>query len=190
MRGPGILICALLALAACREDQAALPGPVAITAESAGYYCQMGLLEHVGPKGQIHLDGLEAPIFFSQVRDVIAYLHMPEQSHAVLVSYVQDMSGATWAEPGPWIPAEQAYYVIGSDMSGGMEAPEFVPFSDPDAARAFVVEHGGRMRSFADITAREALAPAVSGPGALSDPDGEDMSARLRALDSKERTTP
>lgn len=59
-----------------KQEEAALPEPVELTAQAVVHYCQMNLLEHAGPKGQIHLSGLPAPIFFSQVRDVIAYLHM------------------------------------------------------------------------------------------------------------------
>ncbi|MDZ4093708.1 MAG: nitrous oxide reductase accessory protein NosL, partial [Paracoccaceae bacterium] len=82
-----IVLGLLLPLAACRED-APLPGPVAMTAEAVGHYCQMGILEHPGPKAQVHLDGLPAPLFFSQVRDAVAYQRMPEQSGRIIAIYV------------------------------------------------------------------------------------------------------
>ena len=171
---------AVISLTACKEEVASLPTPVDINAEAAGFYCQMALLEHIGPKGQIHLDGMPAPLFFSQVRDAVAYLHMPEQSHAVNVTYVQDMAGATWEAPGEWIVAQEALYVIGSDALGGMDAPEFVPFSDKAAAQAFMADHGGVLRRFDEITAEQALsAPAEQAPTSA---DTSDMSSRLRAL--------
>lgn len=174
---------ALLALAGCKEELAGKPAPVEMTAEAVGYYCQMELLDHVGPKGQIHLDGMPAPIFFSQVRDAVAYLHMPEQSHAVRATYVQDMTDAEWTKPGAWIAVENAYFVIGSDRQGGMDAPEYVPFSDAAVARVFAQRHGGEVRRFDQIAAAEVLAPAVT-----SAEVDDDISARLRSLRSERGT--
>ncbi|TNE91953.1 MAG: copper resistance protein CopZ [Rhodobacteraceae bacterium] len=175
-----LFLFSLLALVACKEDVVNTPAPVDITEEALGYYCQMALVEHDGPKGQAHLDGLPAPIFFSQVRDVIAYLHMPEQSHAVKVAYVQDMTRADWTAPGDWIRAEEALYVAGSDAVGGMGAAEFVPFSDPIAAEAFARDRGGRVLAFADIRAKDVLGAKTPETEAASDTD--DINARLKAL--------
>ena len=98
----------ILLLAACREEVAQITDPVALTPETVGHVCQMNLLEHEGPKGQVHLEGLPgAPLFFSQVRDVVAYLRLPEQTHRILAVWVNDMGapGATWESPGAtnWI---------------------------------------------------------------------------------------
>lgn len=170
----------VLALAACKDDRADLPDPVEMTAEAVGYYCQMELLDHEGPKGQIHLDGIPAPVFFSQVRDALAYLHMPEQNHAVTASYVQDMAGAeSWSSPGDWIAVDKAVFVLGSDRMGGMGAPEFVPFSTESAARTFIAQHGGTLRRFDQITAADVL--SVAPPEADAAPEA-DMAARLNAL--------
>ncbi|WP_417269163.1 nitrous oxide reductase accessory protein NosL [Celeribacter sp.] len=177
-----VILCAVVALAGCREERAALPDPVAITAEAAGFYCQMALLEHDGPKGQIHLDGMPAPLFFSQVKDAVAYLHMPEQSHAVVATYVQEMSTGTWAEPGPWVEVSEAVYVVGSEMMGGMGAPEFVPFATRAAAEAFAARHGGEIRAFDAITAQDVLGAPEAGTQAAQGED--DIAARLNALTS------
>src|SRR5690606_22138812 len=95
-----ILLCGL---AACREAVAQNTDPVELNAETLGHFCQMNLLEHPGPKAQVHLKGLPGtPLFFSQVRDAIAYARMPEQSHPILAIHVNDMArpGASWDEPG------------------------------------------------------------------------------------------
>ncbi|MCV2881263.1 nitrous oxide reductase accessory protein NosL [Actibacterium sp. XHP0104] len=175
---------ALLALAGCKTEEAALPQPLALTAEAVGHYCQMGLLEHDGPKAQVHLEGMPGALFFSQVRDAVAYLHMPEQSHAVTVAYVQDMTGASWDAPGEWIEIGRATFVLGSDRMGGMGAAEFVPFSDPQAARAFADSHGGEIRAFDQITAQEAL--EAREPAAPAEAD-DTISGRLRALSQSAR---
>lgn len=179
IRKTALALAAFAALAACKEEAAKLPQPISMTDEALGHYCQMQLSEHDGPKGQVHLSGLPQPIFFSQVRDVLAYLHMPEQSHAVAAAYVQDMTGASWAEPGAWVLASAVHYVVGSDALGGMGAPELVPFSSRAAAESFAAEHGGAVRGFDEITREDVL----GGGAALPEPnDAEDIGARLRAL--------
>jgi len=186
MRQCLLIALAALSLSACKEDSAAMPQPVEMSAEAVGYYCQMDLLNHDGPKGQIHLAGLPAPIFFSQVRDTIAYLHMPEQNHAVQVAYVQDMANAeSWAKPGAWIAADKALYVTGSDQMGGMNAPEFVPFSEEAAAVAFIASHGGALLRFDEIRPQDALADASPEPAAAVQ---SDIANRLRALAPADRS--
>jgi len=181
-----MIALALLILSACKEDTAELPEPVEMSAEAVGFYCQMDLLEHDGPKGQIHLTGLPEPLFFSQAKDTIAYLHMPEQSHAVQVAYVQDMADAkSWSEPGAWILARDALYVTGSDQMGGMGAPELVPFSNQAAAASFIARHGGTLMRFDEITPEDVLAGAKPDP---ADTNPSDIADRLRALTPADRS--
>jgi copper chaperone NosL len=184
---PALLALTLLALGACRDEVAALPDPVTMTAEAVGHYCQMNVLEHPGPKAQVHLVGLANPLFFSQVRDAIAYQRMPEQSHAIRAIYVSDMGGGTdWDNPGTdnWIMATTAHYVIGAAIAGGMGAPELVPFSTLSEAQAFARENGGRVAALTEIPDDLVLAP-VNLDGAQPPPnadDDTDFQQRLRAL--------
>lgn len=168
---------AALALGACKEELVERPLPVRMTAEAVGHYCQMELLEHPGPKAQVHLAGLPDPLFFSQVRDAIAYQRMPEQSHVITAIYVSDMSLApSWDDPGPdnWIAADTAFYVVGADIPGGMGAPELVPFGNRAAAETFVARNGGTTLSLGGIPDHTVLAPvefAVDAEGNFSPPD-------------------
>ena len=150
-----LLVLAILAVAACREDVvASIPAAVTMSDEQLGYYCQMNLSEHPGPKGQIHLSGYPVPIFFSQARDVVAYLREPERVAPITAVYVSNMSrAANWDEPGAdnWILAQDAFYVVGSDATGGMGAPEVVPFETEADALAFVETHGGQVMRLDDI---------------------------------------
>lgn len=153
-----------LALMACKEDSAALvlPDPVALTEEAAGHYCQMVILEHQGPKAQAHLAGLLAPLWFSQVRDGLAYVISPEQEAEILVLYVNDMGKAkSWDEPGAdnWIDARDAFFVVGSNAIGGMGAPEIAPFGTDTQAQNFATIHGGEVLRLNDIPSRAVLAP-------------------------------
>ncbi len=161
---PALLLALPLALAACREEDGAgrIPPPVELTEEAAGHYCQMIILEHEGPKAQVHVAGYPDPFWFSQVRDGLAFLKSPEQLGEVLVVYVNDMGAAqSWADPGAgnWIRAREAFFVVGSDVRGGMGAPETVPFATRAGAEAFAAEHGGEVMRLDDIPIEAVLAP-------------------------------
>ncbi|HFQ15861.1 MAG TPA: copper resistance protein CopZ [Rhodobacteraceae bacterium] len=179
---PALLLAAALALAGCKDDQAGVPPAVAMTPEALGHYCQMALTEHDGPKAQIHLKDALAPLFFSQVRDAIAYQHMPEQDGQILVIYVSDMGAAeSWAKPGVdnWIDARNAFFVLGSDAIGGMGAAELVPFGSRAGAEAFAKARGGRVARLDEIRNEDVLAPDSDAP----DTDGDsDYLERLNAL--------
>lgn len=178
------LMFALL-LTACQEELAQNTDPLPLNPEIVGHFCQMNLLEHEGPKGQVHLEGLPGmPFFFSQVSDLVVYLRLPEQSHTVLAIYVSDMGadGATWAEPGEtnWIDATTAHYVVGAAVEGGMGAPEVVPFSTRAAAQAFAADHGGAIMALDAIPDSAVTAPI----SAAAEGDG-DYARRLKALSDK-----
>ncbi len=182
-----MLTAALLALTACKDEdeRAALPPPVAMTGDALGYYCQMAMTEHPGPKAQIHLRDAPAPLFFSQVRDAIAYQRMPEQSAQIVVIYVSDMSRApSWDDPGAenWIPADEAFYVVGSDAVGGMGAAEVVPFSRREDAQAFAAQRGGRVVRLSGIADSDVLTPEGQGMPGM---DGEDYLDRLKAVEKE-----
>ena len=153
-----------LALAGCKDDvtASALPAAVTLTEEAAGYYCQMVILDHPGPKAQVHLAGMDAPLWFSQVRDGLAYLKSPDQAAEIRILYVSDMGVApSWDQPGAdnWIDAATATYVVGSGAVGGMAAPELVPFSDAALALAFSEAHGGSLMALEEIPLATVLAP-------------------------------
>lgn len=178
------ILIALCLLTACREE-AAIPQPVALNAEAVGYFCQMNILDHGGPKAQLHLDSHPGnPLFFSQVRDVVSYLRMPEKDGQVLATYVTDMSAGDWAAPAtlPWIAADSAIYVVGSTRRGGMDQPEFVPFGSAGAAKAFIAQFGGQAMTLAEIPqgalATEAQAPDTEASSAA---EARDYNARLHS---------
>lgn len=178
------ILLALCLLTACREE-AAIPQPVALNAEAVGYFCQMNILDHGGPKAQLHLDSHPGnPLFFSQVRDVVSYLRMPEKDGQVLATYVTDMSAGDWAAPAtlPWIAADRAIYVVGSTRRGGMDQPEFVPFGSAGAAKAFIAQFGGQAMTLAEIP-QGALATEAQTPDteASSAAEARDYNARLHS---------
>ena len=157
-RALALLAVGLLALsgvAGCGEDDdvVAKPPPVEPTREASGHYCGMILVDHSGPKAQVHLPGEAEPVWFSSVRDAIAFTMLPEEPRNYTAIYVNDMGVAQWdaPEPGTWIDAAGAHYVIGSDRMGGMGVPEAVPFATHDAAERFVAAHGGRIVALTNV---------------------------------------
>ncbi|MGL3609052.1 nitrous oxide reductase accessory protein NosL [Rhizobium sp. G187] len=186
---PILFILGLTLLAGCQQKTAQDTTPQDMTAETLGHYCQMNLLEHPGPKGQVFLEGMPAPLFFSQVRDVIAYMRGPEQMAPIVAVYVNDMGarGATWDHPGDgnWIAVDKAVYVVGSTRQGGMGAPETVPFSNSEKAQSFARAEGGRVLAFDEITDDMVLTPVDAEPKSDAGNGDADLQKRLRALPNK-----
>ncbi|KIC35122.1 nitrous oxide reductase accessory protein NosL [Leisingera sp. ANG-M7] len=158
-----LILVAALALSACQEEEAkAPPAPVELTEAALSYFCQMNVAEHGGPKGQIHLDGFPAPLFFAQVRDLAAYVKSPERDAEITAIYVSDMgAAASWEHPGTnnWIDAKDAHFVVGSNVAGGMGAPEVVPFASPEDAGRFAKRYGGSVAGLESIPDDAVLGP-------------------------------
>lgn len=152
-----LLVAALLVwpLLGCHDnDQAPPPAPIEPTAASIAHFCSMAVLDHPGPKGQIFLRNQKQPLWFSSVRDTIAFTLLPEEPKTIAVIYVNDMAKATnWQHPeaGSWVEAHVAWYVLDSDYQGGMAAREAVPFSVEAAARSFAAARGGHVARFAEV---------------------------------------
>ncbi|MXN63928.1 copper resistance protein CopZ [Stappia sp. GBMRC 2046] len=163
------IMCALVfgflffLLAACNEVEVAeRPDPVTLTVEAAGHYCQMTVLDHDGPKAQIHLAGNPNPVWFTQVRDAVAFTRMPEEPKDWTAIYVNDMGTAeSWSNPGidNWVEARDAFFVIGSTKRGGMGAKETIPFRMEADALEFATEFGGAVVKLDDIPTDYVLAP-------------------------------
>lgn len=148
-----IIPVVLVALSACDDgaEQAEAPPPVQPTREAITHFGRMILVDHDGPRGQIHLEDGEV-LWFPAVRDVVAFTLLPEESKDIAAIYVSDMATAeSWDDPQTWMAARNGVYVIESDARGGMGMPEAVPFSDRAAADAFANERGGRVVTWDDI---------------------------------------
>mgnify|MGYP003581457029 CR=1 FL=1 len=63
-----LVVLALAIAAGCsKEASRTVPPAHALTADAIGHYCGMLLSEHAGPKGQILLEGQDAPVWFTSV---------------------------------------------------------------------------------------------------------------------------
>jgi len=125
-----LLAAIVLAFAAScdgREETVAVPAPAEYGGGATGYFCHMLLAEHGGPKGQVHLATSSKPLWFSSVRDTVAFTLLEGEPKDVTAIYVNDMGKATdWAapEPGTWVALQDAWLVIESRRLGGMGLPE------------------------------------------------------------------
>jgi len=144
----------ILLLGACEKTQVSeMPPAQSLTREASGYYCLMTVINHDGPKGQIILSDKPQPLWFTSVRETISFTLSPEEPKNIVAIYVNDMSNASWDNPGAdnWIDAQQAWFVLNSNRTGGMGAAEAVPFSSKQNAELFVSEYGGDIYGFSDI---------------------------------------
>lgn len=179
----GAILAGLLAvgLAACsdQKETAAVPPPQEV-AEAVGHYCGMLLTEHPGPKGQIHLESMLAPVWFSSVRDAIAFMRLPEEPRDISVVYVNDMGRAkNWDQPeaGAWVEIGEAWFVIESNQLGGMGAAEAIPFGEEQQAQAFQAEHGGKVVRLDGIPDGYIFEAAADGQTSAVAADGNDAAA-------------
>ncbi len=190
------LLVATILLTACGEAERQVVAPKAapITRDAVGRYCQMIVADHHGPKAQIFLDDGSAPIWFSSVRDGIAFTRLPEEPKNISAFYVNDMSDTAWEQPddSTWIAAEGAWFVLDSSRSGGMGAPEAVPFASAPAAEAFAANYGGEVVRLADIphdyVLGEIATPASQAQGHGPDQGDMPMMADMKVVQPVEPT--
>lgn len=164
-----LTIILVTSLVACgEEEKVEAPPPAPLTQEAIGYYCNMTVADHQGPKGQIRLKSQPDPVWFSSARDTIAFTMLPEEPKDIVAIYVTDMTKpGSWESPenSTWIDANRALYVTGSSMRGGMGAPEAVPFSARAAAEKFARQHGGEVVTFSEIPKHSILGMVEVGDG-------------------------
>ena len=170
-----VLVPAMMLVAGCDDatpEAGARPSPAELTGDAIGYYCNMIVVAHQGPKGHIFLTDRGEAIWFTSVRDTIAFTRLPEEPKNIAAIYVNDMGRASWDQPEPdtWTEAREAWYVVGSGKRGGMGAPEPVPFAEKEAAERFAVEEGGRVMRLDSIPDEAVLGSSVH-------PSGEDVVA-------------
>lgn len=148
------LIGGVLCLSGCGDEQI-LPEPRALTRHSNGFYCNMIIVDHPGPKGQVFEAGKNTPLWFPSVRDALTYIMLPGEAQSIEAFYVHDMGRArSWETPqneGIWIKARDAFFVLDSNKRGGMGGRETIPFKDRLAAEAFTAKHGGRIARYTEI---------------------------------------
>lgn len=150
-----IVLCAAVLLACSEQESPEKPTPASLTREETGYFCGMIVEDHAGPKSQIFVAGMDKPLWFTTVRDGIAFTLLPEETRAVTIFYVTTMDSGEWQHPelgsDNWLEADRAWFVVESSKRGSMGAAEAIPFAAKSEAERFINQYGGRMVLLGDI---------------------------------------
>jgi copper chaperone NosL len=146
----------ILVLTACNNSSTQKTyTPHTVTRDDIGYYCNMIVEDHAGPKGQILLTNTEKAIWFTSIRDAIAFAMLPDEPKNIASFFVTAMDETEWDHPekqtSSWIYAQSAWYVINSEQRGGMGQREVIPFKQQQSASDFVETHGGEIVSYIEI---------------------------------------
>lgn len=124
------------------------PDPIKLNSDEVGYYMQMTVADHSGPKAQLWLADKDRPIWFVDVRDAILFQRTPEEADNISVIYAHDMAKNPDYNnvKDIWVDIEKAFFVINSEQrKGGMGMPETIPFSDKKSAEHFANKYGGKV---------------------------------------------
>ena len=151
-----LLLIIISLLISCSSDPVVIqkPDPIKLGRDDVGYYMQMIVADHAGPKAQLWLSDQNKPLWFVDVRDAILFKRTPEEADNISIIYAHDMAKNPDYNnvKDIWLDIEQAIFVIDSRRKGGMGMPEAIPFSDKHSAQDFVSEHGGKIiNSMGDI---------------------------------------
>jgi nitrous oxide reductase accessory protein NosL len=113
--------------------------------------CRMYVADYPEGLSQIHYDDLRDTRFFDGVKDMMIFYFNPEKfadapPGVIRGLFVKDYNSHSW------LSAEDAFYVIGSEIKGPM-GDELIPFESKVAAESFLKKHNGmKIITFEDIT--------------------------------------
>ncbi len=145
-----VIGCAWIGLASCSQSSH-VAQPVEVTSSTSCSLDGMLLADYPGPKAQIQYEQGDTDFFCDTVEMFSIYLK-PEHKKRVTGIFVQDMGKTDWNNPkGHWIDARSAFYVVGSQMKGGM-GPTLASFSSQSDAEQFKNKNGGKVYKFSEIT--------------------------------------
>jgi copper chaperone NosL len=113
--------------------------------------CGMFVAKYPNWLAQIQYADVSQTRFFDGPKDMMAFYFNPEQyggppRDSIRDIFVKDYYGLDW------LPAREAFYVIGSDIYGPM-GHELIPFGSREAAESFSKDHHGtKILTFEEIT--------------------------------------
>ena len=120
-------------------------GPIALS-DQDDEVCGMLVREQSAPRGQIaHNDG--SRFFFCSIGDMLVHLGAPSshgRPNAIFVEVMEPREDPSQPHTGihPWVPAEDAFYVVGIERPGIMGEPVLAYASRSDA-EAVIARHAG-----------------------------------------------
>ncbi len=146
-----ILTLMLLVFSGCTEGDVVKPLPVELTRGHACAVCGMITVDFPGAKAQIHYRNGKVDTFCCTLHMFSFYLQ-PDRPPNITAVYVNDMGKADREKTGGhWIDAKKARYVVGGDVMGP-HGEALAPFAELKDAEAYIMEHGGKLVGFDDVT--------------------------------------
>lgn len=160
-----------VALMGCLGDgDEPIPEPASVEGELCDV-CGMVIGEHFGPNAQIFYRGgdppsdRDGPAWFDSVREGLDYHSMQvDRGHEKLVMYVIDYASvgfdviehnenlliSTHTDADDFVDIRNTVLVEESVIEGAM-GPDIIPFSEKEAAEAFVAKYDGRITEPVDL---------------------------------------
>ena len=113
-----------------------------VSAQTRCTVCGMFVAKYPNWLSQIQYENPEQTKFFDGVKDMMVFYFNPEHyggipSEAIKDIFVKDYYSLNW------LSAQDAFYVVGSDVYGPM-GHELIPFEIRDAAESFFKDHHGK----------------------------------------------
>jgi len=151
-------------------DDGEIPDPIDLSGQKLDDRGGMVIGQHGGPNGQLFYadhspDGHDNPAWFHTLSFGLFPYYFEHREWTAEAIYATDYSIVEFEVterngrktlPAPtdaetFGDAKQLFYVIESDVEGGM-GPELIPFSKQADAESFREDHGGRIAEFGDVT--------------------------------------
>tara|TARA_R110001599_G_scaffold145502_2_gene327977 strand:+ start:2954 stop:3490 length:537 start_codon:yes stop_codon:yes gene_type:complete len=149
-----ILALTILLMTGCNNatDSAERMPPQPISGDDICHVCGMFITEFEGPKGQAFMQSHSDARKFCSTLEMFVFLQQPENQTQLRHAYVHDVGVTPWEAPkdDAFIPAADAWYVVGHDRRGSM-GHTLAPFSSHEHAEQFAVVHGGEIITYDDI---------------------------------------
>lgn len=144
-----LLVFSFLVAAAPLYSYAGEPSDT-VSAQTRCTVCGMFVAKYPNWLAQIQY-GDQQPKFFDGVKDMMVFYFNPEQYDGAAREKISDIFVKDYYTLA-WLPAQQAFYVVGSDVYGPM-GYELIPFASKEAAESFSLDHHGKeVLTFKDIT--------------------------------------
>lgn len=110
----------------------------------------MIIINYKGPKAQIVWKNNNRS-FFCEVREGFYESTNKIKNKNIKAFFVQNFDNLIWGSYiNNWMHAENAYYVIDSNINGAMGL-SYVPFKKLDNAKKFLEKYGGKIIKYKDI---------------------------------------
>ncbi|MCL1056688.1 nitrous oxide reductase accessory protein NosL [Shewanella gelidimarina] len=149
----GLLLLMPLLFACSQQDSEVMTiAAVPIHEHDRCHMCGMMIKKYPGPKGQVHLKGLQVTPKFCSTRDMFNFALQSENQRQVTDLFVHDMAKTDWESPedSAFIDAKTAWYVYGASKKAVM-GPAVASFGTKEGAVKFAQELGGIVLSYDQI---------------------------------------